>query len=721
MRIHWFITLASLGLFLCFWAAYASLAWLNSYYFDAFPIDGTFQLFNPLRRLADGQLPGHNDFQVFHGFGLILMHVPLFLLWGKDLFAAEFSRWMLPLLLYGGGMLGLFRAFGLPWAVTALLSTMLLILGAQGWFDSLLYPMVSSRGVRAFFPLLAIAGFTGLLRCCPQAFARPWPMALWGSGAVALSLLCGLDQGIAFGLGYGVVIFLYFLTRHGTPGGSMAVEFFLGDSPAIHKPFFLFVLFSLLLSVLGYGLVAGGDVGAALSIVGYTFSVPTDQIWYFGAPPNDYIHGIRDLWLSPVKRQFSLLFLSGLAAFVACGWMMVRRHRPAFLPEAAGWGMFLLLSYGIFTPLANLGYFSPHNGQLLLLTLTIVTLLLLAFSLPPVWQVLQNRYGTHPGLEKILSPTGSLILWGVALGLVWMWGAEQVEADLRNTLHRVEKQFAPQPPEYGGVLLSRSWAHTLQTYEETLPPPGTLGNGEVWSTYAGLLEDQQGIFHPLRDYIIHALGPKGRTQYLETFSRKRPQYVTTVRSDFTRYERWLQETSWPFYETLLLNYQPLTTTSHSILWRRLPDTPWQQVGTAPTVTLNLQPSATPGRYTVGWPSESPPPPSTRAILVLEVVYRIENPWERVPLVGKLPRTFLQVYTSQSLVLLSLPPAPYPGVWAVPVFLKDTAQETLTELGTEASPALPGVRVTLEQVLAHWVEVPPESYQALVSGTWDAVE
>jgi hypothetical protein len=721
MRIHWFITLASLGLFLCFWAAYASLAWLNSYYFDAFPIDGTFQLFNPLRRLAAGQLPGHNDFQAFHGFGLILMHVPLFFLWGKDLFAAEFSRWMLPLLLYGTGMLGLFRAFGLPWAVTATLSTVLLILGGHGWFDSLLYPMVSSRGVRAFFPLAAIAGFTGLLRCCPQAFARPWPMALLGSGAVAFSLLCGLDQGIAFGLAYGMVVFLYFYTLYQAPSGSFALEFFAGDQPQIQKPFLLYVLFALILSVLGYVLVAGGDVGATLSILGYTFDVPTDQIWYFGAPPNDYIHGVRDLWVSPAKRQFVFLLLTGLAVFVGCAWMMVRRRRPAFLPEAVGWGMLLLISYGIFTPLANLGYFSPHNGQLLLFTLTILVLLFFAFGTPPVWQALQKRYATHLGLQKIFAPTGTLILWGVVLGLVWMWGAERVEADMRNTLYRIEKHFDPHPREYGGVLLSRSWSRTLKVYEEALPSPGTLITGEVWSTYAGLLEDQQGIFHPHRDYIIHALAPGGRARYLEAFNQRQPQYVTTVRNDFTRYERWLQETSWPFYETLLLNYQPITTTSHSILWRRTPDASWKRAATAPTVELALRPTSTPGRYTVSWPPESPPPPKQEAVLVLQLVYRIENPWERIPLLSKLPRIFLQVYTSQSLVLLSLPPPPYPGVWEVPVFVKNTAGETLTELGTEVSPALPGVKVALEQVQAHWVEVSPDSYQALVSGTWDAVE
>ena len=64
---------------------------VRSDYFNIFPIDGAFQLFNPLRRLADGQTAGI-DFPFFHGLGTLLIHYPIFAAAGGNLHASELSR-----------------------------------------------------------------------------------------------------------------------------------------------------------------------------------------------------------------------------------------------------------------------------------------------------------------------------------------------------------------------------------------------------------------------------------------------------------------------------------------------------------------------------------------------------------------------------------------------------------------------------------------------------
>src|SRR5207248_8300851 len=96
----------------------------------------------------------------------------------------------------------------------------------------------------------------------------------------------------------------------------------------------------------------------------------------------------------------------------------------------------------------------------------------------------------------------------------------------------------------------------------------------IWSTYAGQLEAHYGILHPHTDYIIHAIGPAGREEYLAAFRRANPDYVTTYRRDVFSYEEWLQNATWPFYEELLLNYEPIAVGSLAVLWRRAAE-PWR--------------------------------------------------------------------------------------------------------------------------------------------------
>src|SRR5271165_4749534 len=55
---------------------------LNSgLWFKGAPADGPFELFNPLRRIAAGQVPGR-DFIQYHGIGGPYLQYPLFALFG---------------------------------------------------------------------------------------------------------------------------------------------------------------------------------------------------------------------------------------------------------------------------------------------------------------------------------------------------------------------------------------------------------------------------------------------------------------------------------------------------------------------------------------------------------------------------------------------------------------------------------------------------------------
>lgn len=69
-----FVSIAHLLVFVGY-AVFAALG--NGLAMDSYAANGTFQLYNPLRRLLDGEVLAR-DFPFFHGVGVPLLHFPLF-------------------------------------------------------------------------------------------------------------------------------------------------------------------------------------------------------------------------------------------------------------------------------------------------------------------------------------------------------------------------------------------------------------------------------------------------------------------------------------------------------------------------------------------------------------------------------------------------------------------------------------------------------------------
>src|ERR1700744_4668556 len=88
-------------LFLLAWVLFYLVNGLKAaFWFDGYPVNGPFQLYDPLRRLAAGRHAG-TDFQFFHGIGVPFLHYPLFWLFGGDsLQASELSRQFTSFLLF---------------------------------------------------------------------------------------------------------------------------------------------------------------------------------------------------------------------------------------------------------------------------------------------------------------------------------------------------------------------------------------------------------------------------------------------------------------------------------------------------------------------------------------------------------------------------------------------------------------------------------------------
>jgi hypothetical protein len=176
------------------------------------------------------------------------------------------------------------------------------------------------------------------------------------------------------------------------------------------------------------------------------------------------------------------------------------------------------------------------------------------------------------------------------------------------------------------------WPETMHDDEAVIAsrtsPTGELPS--IWSTYSGWLEARYGVFHPSFDYIIHALGPANRAQYLDRFRATAPQLVQTVLPTYTQYEVWIEQTSWEFYEDLLKRYAVVQRTPWSLFWER-------QQEDAPPNQLIGEPTVDPGTQIAAFGPVPPSPGMPVTLMTVEVEYQTRNPLARIPLVGSNPR------------------------------------------------------------------------------------
>ena len=170
----------------------------------------------------------------------------------------------------------------------------------------------------------------------------------------------------------------------------------------------------------------------------------------------------------------------------------------------------------------------------------------------------------------------------------------------------------------------------------------------LWSTYAGWIEAQNGLFHPSFDYIIHALGPQYRTAYVDKFRAARPRLVQTVDPGYTKYEAWLENTDWPFYDELLDWYTVVGTTPWSIYWER------RERQTAKPEQLAVM--RVPAELSaVQLPSIPDATGSAVTLIEVDIEYETHNRLRWLPIIGPSPRYLIGIEGALSHTPISLNP------------------------------------------------------------------
>jgi hypothetical protein len=293
-------------------------------YFDGYFANGAFQLWNPMRRIMDGQLPGR-DFFVFHGIGTIWLHLPVYFALGESLQAAEVSRFTTSGLLHVIASYWLYSVISkisLERRLTIILA-LLFFLSAPIALDRIFFPQNSLLGVRSVFPIfvgLAILSGSGLVTLCLLS---------------AAALVISPEHGVATIVGLVAVV------------GSSWLSAKLRETLHFTKAIFL----ALLIYVAAILISSGGVI---LPTLRYSFgAIPTDQFWYFGVRPNSYL---------PV--DWGGLLQLGFYIFISI-WIMALGLTIVFWRTKSIYrnvSVFLFV-YATFGVVSQLGYLFPRNLQ----------------------------------------------------------------------------------------------------------------------------------------------------------------------------------------------------------------------------------------------------------------------------------------------------------------------------------------------------------------------
>jgi hypothetical protein len=614
-----------------------------AFHLDPYPIDGTLQVFNPLRRITLGQRAGV-DFQVFHGLGLPYLFYPLFRVFGTNLFAAEAVRQLFMPLALVATFLTIFAAFTRS-APRAIRLTALGVLATLGFgLTTLIIPGTSVLGIRTGIALAFIA----LIATPRRSKLRPV-----GEGALlGLNALLSTEQGVAIAVAYGTVAAARLVRADRRAALAADAVFVLGIGMATF--------------LIGIAAIAGpSGVGAALR---YNFSdVAQDQLWYFGSAPNEFLHTFRQFVEHPV---LTLLLMAGLVNAV---WWVRQTAREPMRGAPRTRALAVLAVYGVLSTTPLLGMWTVGYVDGLIRVLIITALIVGEFVLAR--RTLRGRPTPMRGwLPEFVG--ASLLLLAIVDQPKPMLGVAKAPWHMVSA-HAIQGE----PPR-----LSQRWHRTLTLGDSLLRAntgPDSL-MPQLWSTYSGPIEASHGIVHPASDYIIHALGRENRDNYIATFRRTRPPLVQTVDPRFSLYEEWLEATTWDLYHELLTHYQVVARGPWSLFWKRKADSTLAQ-----PIAARFD-GAQPGSRNVF--SVAGIPRDQATVFEAEINYQVENPWGWLPLFGRLPRYV--VTTNGAANWLPIPLPPYRTTVRFPIV---TAGTDRVSISVEVQSLLPGARINVSSL------------------------
>jgi hypothetical protein len=478
-----------------------------SRYFNGLPFNGALQFWNPLRRLALGDLPGR-DFFSFHGIGQALAFFPFYKLFGGSFLISEILRQFGTFTLFILSGLYFLKTIGLS-NLSALAITAISILIPQ--FNSLAFPHETSLGLRTSLPLLLATLSYNLIY--KKKFNQTLVLSLLG----AFCMLWSTEQGPVVLLG--IMIWIILENRDNLKRGFLQLIGCISSA---------LIIYYILLSII--------SLGHANEVIKFALiDIQRDQKWFFGAPPNPFIASYSDFLRSPVINSFIYSLISGGVLLVTFFSRKVRSIPGQCLI------VFMLISTSSASLLMQTGYIAElyNAGAERALFLIIASYLLMS----PIG-----------GFKKSIYYLSFLVSLMCPIHL-----SEELSALKERSISSSVYAYFPSL----GSSLGEYYDELENVVQEI-----NSSNITFHSDYRGFFEELLESEPTTRfDYIIHALGEEKRNEYLSLFDNP-PDYIQTLKTSHTQYARWLHQEIWPYYEMILNSYEPFKDTSSSIVWKR---------------------------------------------------------------------------------------------------------------------------------------------------------
>lgn len=653
-----FVSIAHLLVFV----GYAVLVALgNGLAMDSYGANGTFQLYNPLRRLLDGEILAR-DFPFFHGVGVPLLHFPLFYVMGHNLFAVEVAKLLVSPLLF------LISSFLVFWAYfknvkKAVFTTSIFTVISLLCIDAI-WAGNSLLGLRTAFPFIAAAFMlwhpdwhinVGKNKTKVNLY-YPILYILMG-----ISVACGTEQGLAFMLAYVLIKGVQYIRSKETIK-KRAVAF-IGE------------LFGITLAT--YVVLSIMTLGHAHEALYYALvEISSDQGWYFGAPPNSFLQlsNLDQLFTNRMLFYMLPIIISGIVAYII-------GIKKALLSKKETFVFSILLLYGLVVFAVSItGYWAP-SAQLIPLERA-AGVILMAIVTRVIYKLVQVKKSTSTTTkDKRLSVLAFGLLVGSIIALGYNTAIFLQKIDWMPLGHIITESRKARHSTNDSEYVSTAWKKRLESFA-----PYIKKGASVWSTYTSVYDStrhQKNGSSGGEDYIIHALGPARRDRYTQDFITQKPDYAITLSPSYFIYEEWLWTRHWSFYKELQDNYTIIATNDSHILWKRQTDNVAKETVGGPEHRIQKDAN---GDYVITAGAAS-------NIRVFEVSVRY-NAKSMLPMTAKLPRYLLELSgSSVQKYPVSLPP--YNTNWSFPVAL--APNDSSVRISPKVYSLIPGASLEIQDV------------------------
>lgn len=267
----------------------------------------------------------------------------------------------------------------------------------------------------------------------------------------------------------------------------------------------------------------------------FTFGTGGYQAWYYNGDKAFYIYDVDFSFSMMVQAILCLFYLWKLYQNKAEEFAIKRYGIPAFANMVCFCAVneYRLLSGGVMKEVA-----------LATLFMTIL------FEIVRFFGCILSRYSEY--IFKIVL-TGTCV---VGLGWISSSVKEQVE-------------FYVLQEDEGGEYFEELGGRLTLLCEDLESAENFLGERKVFSTYASALEVITEQYQPSgTDYIIHVLGDQQRQDYMESFQNGNFDYVATIMDSYTSWEYWIQRANWFWYRELFKEWKPVYANSYELFWEK---------------------------------------------------------------------------------------------------------------------------------------------------------